>query len=169
MRPRFALWSCRLAVLAALTALGAASAAAQCWSGGATGKGVPRESLMISNEASFPVNVLAGPLQGVRRVLGAVPAKSTMSFPAVLAPGRNEVVVWVDPAEAEKAKLKAARLRGTIAILDRKNNTCRRSAQLTINADAFDATKPRAPGALAPGAGNRTTPAKPKEAKGAPR
>ena len=152
-----------------MAALGAAPAAAQCWSGGAAGKGVPRESLLISNEAPFPVNVLAGPLQGVRRVLGRVPPQSTMSYPAVLAPGRNEVVVWVDPEEAQKAKLKASRLRGTIAILDRKNNTCLRSAQLTVTAAAFDTTKPRAPGELAPGAGNRTTPPKPKDAKGAPR
>src|SRR4030042_885994 len=75
--------ACRTYVLATLAlALLAAPAAAQCWSGGATGKGVPRESLMISNEAPFAVNVLAGPLQGVRHVLGKVPPQTTMSFPA---------------------------------------------------------------------------------------
>lgn len=171
MRIALARLRCRTLLFAILAApLLTAPAAAQCWSGGTTGKGVPRESLMVSNEAPFAVNVLAGPVQGVKRVLGKVPPSTTMSFPAVLAPGRNEAMVWADPEDIAKHKLTAARLRGTIAIVDRKNATCLRSAQLTVNAASFDVKKPRAPGDLAPGAGNRANPnAQPKDAKGAPR
>jgi len=166
-------------VVAATLSMGALSGAvaAQCWSGGDTGKGVPRESLLVSNQAPFGVNVLAGPMDGVRRILGKVPPGTTMSFPAVLAPGRNEAVLWVDPEDAAKHKITAARLRGTITIVNRKNATCLRSAQLAVDATSFDLAKARGPGDLAPGAGARNNnnknagnkPAQPPARNGAPR
>lgn len=114
------------------------------------------------------MNVIAGPGAGVRRTIGKVPPQTMMSFPAVLAPGRNEAVAWVDPDDVAKHKLTAARVRGTISIVDRKNATCLRSAQLAIDAASFDASRTRRPGELAPGAGARNVP-KPKDAIGAPR
>ena len=165
----------RMIVFAGLSlAVTSAGAAAQCWTGGQTGKGVPRESLLISNQAPFGVNVLAGPVDGVRRILGKVPPNTTMSFPAVLAPGRNEAVLWADAEDVTKHKLTAARLRGTINIVNRKNATCLRSAQLAVDATSFDLAKARNPGDLAPGAGNRnnknaTKPAQPPARSGAPR
>lgn len=167
----------RMIVASALAGVAlSGAAAAQCWSGGDIGKGVPRESLMVSNQAPFGVNVLAGPMDGVRRILGKVPPGTTMSFPAVLAPGRNEAVLWVDPEDATKHKITAARLRGTITIVNRKNATCRRSAQLAVNATSFDLAKARGPGDLAPGAGARNNnknasnkPAQPPARSGAPR
>ena len=166
----------RLTVLAGLAAMSfAGSAAAQCWSGGETGKGVPRESLMIDNKAPFGVNVLAGPVDGVRRILGKVPPGTRVNYPAVLAPGRNEAMLWVDADDVTAHKLTAARLRGTITIVNRKNATCLRSAQLTVDKTSFDLAKARNPGDLAPGAGNRPNdknnvkPAQPPARSGAPR
>jgi hypothetical protein len=146
-------------------ALLAAPAAAQCWSGGTAGQGVPRESLMVTNRAPFAVNVMAGPAGGARRVLGQVPAGTTMSFAAALPPGRNETTVWVDPADQEKYKLPAARRTGTIVVANRKEATCRRAATLEITQAAFAGTPRRAPSTnmarpntlsrLAPAAGPR--------------
>lgn len=145
----------------------AAPAAADCWSGGAPGKGVPRESLFVTNRAPFAVNVMAGPAGGARRVLGQVPAGATMSFANVLPPGRNETTVWVDPADREKYKLPTARQSGTIVIVNRRALTCRRAAQLEVTEAAFAGVPRRAPNTnvarrtdlsrLAPGAGPRTT------------
>jgi hypothetical protein len=145
-------------------ALLAAPAAAQCWSGGTAGQGVPRESLLVTNRAPFAVNVMAGPAGGARRVLGQVPAGTTMSFAAALPPGRNETTVWVDPADQEKYKLPAARQTGTIVVVNRKEATCRRAATLEVTQAAFAGTPRRAPAArpntlsrLAPAAGPRRT------------
>jgi hypothetical protein len=148
----------------ALGAAGAAPAAAQCWSGGAPGNGVPRESLLIVNRSPFAVNVMAGPIDGSRRVLGQVAANSQMRFLGVLPPGRNQTTVWVDPEESEKHKLAAARVNGTITIANRGALTCRRTAQLTVTPAVFMArrtntnstvarNRTRNPGDLAPGAG----------------
>ena len=129
-----------------------------------TGKGVPSNQFRGGGR----------PVDGVRRILGKVPANTTMSFPAVLAPGRNEAVLWADAADVTKHKRTAARLRGTINIINRKNATCLRSAQLAVDATSFDLAKARNPGDLAPGAGNRnnknnTKPAQPPARSGAPR
>jgi hypothetical protein len=160
-----------VALSLALGAMGAAPAAAQCWSGGAPGAGVPRESLQVVNQSPFAINVMAGPVDGSRRVLGQVPANSTMRFLAVLPPGRNQTTIWVDPEESEKHKLAAARVNGTITIANRGAVTCRRAAQLTITPGVFNAarrrdnTRPntdvarnrtRNPADLAPGAGPNT-------------
>jgi hypothetical protein len=123
----------------------AAPAAAQCWSGGTAGQGVPRESLMVTNRAPFAVNVMAGPAGGARRILGQVPAGTTMSFASVLPPGRNETTVWVDQADQEKYKLPAARRIGTIVIANRKEATCRRAATLEVTQASFAGTPRRAP------------------------
>ena len=115
----------------------ATPAAAQCWSGGTAGQGVPRESLLVTNRAPFAVNVMAGPANGARRILGQVPAGTTMSFASVLPPGRNQTTIWVDPADQEKYKLPTARQTGTIVIVNRRALTCRRTAQLEITQAAF--------------------------------
>ena len=117
----------------------AAPAAAQCWSGGTAGQGVPRESLLVTNSAPFAVNIMAGPAGGARRILGQVPAGTTMSFASVLPPGRNETIVWVDPADQEKYKLATARTSGVIVIANRRDLTCRRAARLDITAGVFEA------------------------------
>lgn len=127
------------------TLLLAAPAAAQCWSGGTAGQGVPRESLMVTNRAPFAVNVMAGPAGGARRILGQVPAGTTMSFASVLPPGRNETTVWVEPDDQEKYKLPTARQNGTIVIANRKEATCRRAATLEITQATFAGTPRRAP------------------------
>src|SRR5581483_2161537 len=88
-------------ILASAVLAFAMPAAAQCWSGGTTGQGVPRESLLVSNRAPFAINVMAGPVGGARHVLGQVPPGTTRSFASVLPPGRNETTVWVDPADQE--------------------------------------------------------------------
>lgn len=147
-----------------LVAAGVGPALAQCWSGGAPGTGVPRESLLIVNQSPFAVNVMAGPVDGARRVLGQVPANSTMRFLGVLPPGRNQTTIWVDAEEAEKNKLAAARVNGTITIANRGEITCRRTAQLTVTPAVFNVARRRTnatvardrtrnPGDLAPGAG----------------
>ena len=115
----------------------AAPVAAQCWSGGTSGQGVPRESLLVANRAPFTVNVMAGPADGARRILGQVPPGTTRSFASVLPPGRNETTVWVDPADQEKYKLPSARINGTIVIANRRDLTCRRAAQLDITPTVF--------------------------------
>ena len=154
----------RAGLVACAALLFAAPAAAQCWSGGATGQGVPREALFVINTAPFPVNVTTGPAGGARRILGQVPAGTTMSFVSVLPPGRNETIVWVDPADQEKYKLASARTSGVIVIADRRDATCRRAARLEITASVFEAgaarrntTVARAPdlSRLAPAAGPR--------------
>jgi hypothetical protein len=147
----------------------AAPAAAQCWSGGTAGQGVPRESLMVTNRAPFAVNVMAGPAGGARRILGQVPAGTTMSFASVLPPGRNETTVWVEPDDQEKYKLPTARQNGTIVIANRKEATCRRAATLEITQATFAGTPRRAPNVargddlsrLAPAAGPRRPAAQP--------
>jgi hypothetical protein len=131
--------SFRAVFIACATLLLASPAAAQCWSGGTTGQGVPRESLFVTNSAPFPVNVMAGPAGGARRVLGQVPAGTTMSFASVLPPGRNETTVWVDPADQEKYKLASARTSGVIVIANRRDLTCRRAARLEITPSVFEA------------------------------
>jgi hypothetical protein len=148
----------------------AAPAAAQCWSG-APGQGVPRESLMVTNRAPFAVNVMAGPAGGARRILGQVPAGTTMSFASVLPPGRNETTVWVEPDDQEKYKLPTARQTGAIVIANRKEATCRRAATLEITQASFAGTPRAAPNAnvarrqdlsrLAPAAGPRRPAARP--------
>jgi hypothetical protein len=157
----------RLLACAALAV--AAPAAAQCWSGGTTGQGVPRESLLVTNRAPFAVNVMAGPVGGARRVLGLVPAGTTMSFASVLPPGRNETTIWVDPADQERYRLAGARTSGIIVIADRREATCRRAARLEVTPAAF-AGVPRPNtnvarrnnlGQLAPAAGPRRTAARP--------
>lgn len=115
----------------------AAPAAAQCWSGGTAGQGVPRESLLVANRAPFPVNVMAGPAGGAQRQLGVVPAGTTVSFASVLPPGRNQTTLWVSPEDQDKYKLPSARQSGTIAIANRGALTCRRAAQLEITQAAF--------------------------------
>ena len=152
-----------VALSIALGAAFAASAAAQCWSGGAPGTGAPRESLQVVNQAPFAINVMAGPADGTRRILGQVPAGSTMRFLAVLPPGRNETQVWVDPADGERHKLASSRVSGAITIANRGEVTCRRAAQLTITPGVFNVARrrdtdvarnrTRNPGDLAPGAG----------------
>jgi hypothetical protein len=157
----------RAGLVAAAALLLAAPAAAQCWTGGDTGKGVPRESLFVTNSAPFPVNVMAGPAGGARRILGLVPPGTTMSFASVLPPGRNETIVWVDPADQEKYKLASARTSGVIVIANRRELTCRRAARLEITQAVFEAgavrRRPNADVArgtdlsrLAPAAGPRT-------------
>jgi hypothetical protein len=170
-----------LVLAAAVLAAGAASAAAQCWSGGAAGAGVPRESLLVINQAPFAVNVMAGPVNGTRRVLGQVPAKSTMRFLGVLPPGRNETTVWADAADIEQHKLPAARVSGMVTIANRGELTCRRAAQMTVTTGVFaaaarrrgtDVARTRNPAELAPGAGPRRPaarrPAAPPRQPGAP-
>ncbi|HEY7610766.1 MAG TPA: hypothetical protein VIF14_16175 [Alphaproteobacteria bacterium] len=147
----------------------AAPAAAQCWSGGAAGQGVPRESLLVTNRAPFAVNVMAGPAGGARRVLGQVPAGTTMSFASVLPPGRNETTVWVDSADQDKYKLASSRRHGIIVIANRREATCRRAARLEITPQVFDAGTRRTTDVarrmdlsrLAPGAGPRRPAAAP--------
>jgi hypothetical protein len=131
--------ACRAGLIVGATLLLAAPAAAQCWTGGDTGKGVPRESLFVTNSAPFPVNVMAGPAGGARRILGMVPAGTTMSFANVLPPGRNETIVWVDTADQEKYKLPSARTSGVIVIANRRELTCRRAARLEISQAVFEA------------------------------
>ena len=159
----------RLPISAALASaallLFAAPAAAQCWSGGTAGQGVPRESLLVTNRAPFAVNVMAGPAGGARRILGQVPPGTTMSFASVLPPGRNETIVWVDPDDQEKYKLPTARQNGIIVIANRREVTCRRAARLEITQAAFAGVPRRNPNTnvargtdlsrLAPAAGPR--------------
>ncbi len=145
-------------------ALLAAPAAAQCWSGGTAGQGVPRESLLVTNRAPFAINVMAGPAGGAQRILGQVPPGTTVSFASVLPPGRNQTILWVSPEDQDKYKLPSARQSGSIAIANRGALTCRRAAQLEITQAAF-AGVPRTPGTtvarrtdlskLAPAAGAR--------------
>lgn len=125
-------------------ALLAAPAAAQCWSGGTAGQGVPRESLLVTNRAPFAVNVMAGPAGGAQRVLGQVPAGTTMSFASVLPPGRNQTTLWVSPEDQDKYKLPSARRTGTITVANRRDLTCRRAAQLEVTPTVF-AGVPRQP------------------------
>lgn len=157
----------------------AAPAAAQCWSGGAEGQGVPRESLLVTNRAPFAVNVMAGPAGGARRILGRVPAGTTMSFASVLPPGRNETTIWVAPEDQEKYKLPTARQTGTIVIANRRALTCRRAAQLEITQAAFAGVPRRAANTnvarrtdlarMAPAAGPRRPAAKPQQSATAKR
>ena len=133
----------RAAAIAVAALFLAAPAAAQCWSGGTPGQGVPRESLFVTNRAPFAVNVMAGPAGGARRILGQVPPGTTMSFASVLPPGRNETTVWVDPADQDKYKLASARRNGIIVIANRKELTCRRAARLEITPQAFDVAPSR--------------------------
>ena len=128
----------------ASAALLAAPAAAQCWSGGTAGQGVPRESLLVTNRAPFAVNVMAGPAGGAQRVLGQVPAGTTMSFASVLPPGRNQTTLWVSPEDQDKYKLPSARRTGTITVANRRDLTCRRAAQLEVTPTVF-AGVPRRP------------------------
>ncbi|MCW5771951.1 MAG: hypothetical protein KIT16_09975 [Rhodospirillaceae bacterium] len=121
----------------------AAPAAAQCWSGGTPGSGVPREGLLIVNRAPFPVNVMAGPANGTRRILGQVPAGSTMRFLAVLPPGRNETTIWTDAEQAARYRLPSPRVSGTVNIVNRGAATCRRAAQLVVTPAAFAGTPRR--------------------------
>jgi hypothetical protein len=113
-------------------------ASAQCWSGGGAGKGVPREALLVINQAPFAVSVMAGLANGRQRVLGRVPAHSTMSFLAALPPGRNEATVWVDAEQSAAYKLPAPRATGLITIVNRGARTCRRAARLVITRYAFN-------------------------------
>jgi len=122
----------------------AAPAAAQCWSGGTSGQGVPRESLLVTNRAPFAVNVMAGAAGAAQRMLGQVPAGTTMSFASVLPPGRNDTTVWIDPADQDKYKLPRARTTGTIMIANRKDLTCRRAATLEVTPATFAGTQRRA-------------------------
>jgi len=131
----------RAAAIAALFL--AAPAAAQCWSGGTPGQGVPRESLFVTNRAPFAVNVMAGPAGGARRILGQVPPGTTMRFASVLPPGRKETTVWVDPADQDKYKLANARRNGIIVIANRQELTCRRAARLEITPQVFDVAPSR--------------------------
>jgi hypothetical protein len=62
-----------------------------------------------------------------------------MSFASVLPPGRNETIVWVDPADQEKYKLASARTSGVIVIANRRDLTCRRAARLEITRSVFEA------------------------------
>ena len=148
-------------IIACAAILIAAPAAAQCWSGGAPGQGVPRESLLVTNRAPFAVNVMAGPAGGARRVLGQVPGGTTMSFASVLPPGRNETTIWVDPADEARYRLAASRVTGAIVIANRREATCRRAARLEITPTVFDAVPRRGVarrndlGRLAPAAGPR--------------
>jgi hypothetical protein len=130
--------------LAGAALLLAAPTAAQCWSGGAEGQGVPRESLLVTNRAPFAVNVMAGPADGAQRALGRVPAGTTMSFASVLPPGRNRTTLWVAPEDQEKYGLPAARQTGTITIANRRALTCRRAAQLEVTQAAFAGVPRRA-------------------------
>ncbi len=140
-RLRFSIAAAALASAALL----AAPAAAQCWSGGTAGQGVPRESLLVTNRAPFAVNVMAGPAGGAQRVLGQVPAGTTMSFASVLPPGRNQTTLWVSPEDQDKYKLPSARRTGTITVANRRDLTCRRAAQLEVTPTVF-AGVPRQPG-----------------------
>jgi hypothetical protein len=150
-------------------ALLAAPAAAQCWTGGTAGQGVPRESLLVTNRAPFAVNVMAGPAGGAQRVLGQVPAGTTMSFASVLPPGRNQTTLWVSPEDQDTYKLPSARRTGTITVANRRDLTCRRAAQLEVTQAVF-AGVPRRPGTnvarrtdhskMAPAAGPRRPAAK---------
>ena len=135
MTARFRLATAASAVAGALFL--AAPAAAQCWSGGTAGQGVPRESLLVTNRAPFAVNVMADPAGGARRIHGQVPAGTTMSFASVLPPGRNETTIWVNPDDQEKYKLPSARQTGTIVIANRRELTCRRAAQLEVTPAVF--------------------------------
>ena len=99
---------------------------------------------MVANRAPFAVNVMAGPAGGERRILGQVPAGTTMSFASVLPPGRNETTVWVDPADQEKYKLPTARRTGAIVVANRKEATCRRAATLEITQATFAGVPRRA-------------------------
>jgi hypothetical protein len=147
----------------------AAPAAAQCWTGGTAGQGVPRESLLVTNRAPFAVNVMAGPAGGAQRVLGQVPAGTTMSFASVLPPGRNQTTLWISPEDQDKYKLPTARQTGAITIANRRALTCRRAAQLEVTQAVF-AGVPRGPNTnvarrtdlsrLAPAAGPRRPAAK---------
>ncbi len=140
-RLRFSIAAAALASAALL----AAPAAAQCWSGGTAGQGVPRESLLVTNRAPFAVNVMAGPAGGAQRVLGQVPAGTTMSFASVLPPGRNQTTLWVSPEDQDKYKLPSARRTGTITVANRRDLTRRRAAQLEVTPTVF-AGVPRQPG-----------------------
>lgn len=133
--------ACRAGLVGCAALFLAAPVAAQCWSGGTSGQGVPRESLLVANRAPFVVNVMAGPADGARRILGQVPPGTTRSFASVLPPGRNETTVWVDPADQEKYKLPSARISGTIVIANRRDLTCRRAAQLDITPAVFAARR----------------------------
>ena len=147
----------------------AAPAAAQCWSGGTAGQGVPRESLLVTNRAPFAVNVMAGPAGGAQRMLGQVPAGTTVSFASALPPGRNQTTLWVSPEDQDKYKLPTARRTGAINIVNRRELTCRRAAQLDVTQTVF-AGVPRRPNTnvagrtdlsrLAPAAGPRRPAAK---------
>ena len=68
-----------------------------------------------------------------------------MSFASVLAPGRNETTLWVDPADQDKYKLAASRRNGIIVIANRGEATCRRAARLEITPQAFEAGTPPRP------------------------
>src|SRR5690606_9681072 len=115
--------------------------AAQCWSGGTPGAGVPRESLLVVNRTPFPVKVMAGPANGTRRVLGEVPARSSLSFLAVLPPGRNETVVWADPEVSRPHGVASARVAGRVVIVKRGELTCRRFARLEVTTGVFAAAR----------------------------